>query len=51
MEVIDGADVFVGVSGPDVLPAEAVALMAPNPVIFACSNGIPIKPALAHAVR
>lgn len=30
MEVIDGADVFVGVSGPDVLPAEAVALMAPT---------------------
>ncbi len=52
MEVIDGADVFVGVSGPDVLPAEAVALMAANPVIFACSNPDPeIKPALAHAVR
>ena len=28
MDVIDGADVFVGVSGPDVLPAEAVALMS-----------------------
>ena len=52
MDVIDGADVFVGVSGPDVLPAEAVALMAPNPVIFACSNPDPeIKPALAHSVR
>jgi hypothetical protein len=49
MDVIDGADVFVGVSGPDVLPAEAVALMAPNPVIFACSNPDPeIKPALAR---
>jgi malate dehydrogenase (oxaloacetate-decarboxylating)(NADP+) len=44
--------VFVGVSGPDVLPAEAVALMAPRPVIFACSNPDPeIKPSLAHAVR
>ena len=32
--------------------AEAVALMAPNPVIFACSNPDPeIKPALAHSVR
>lgn len=52
MEVIEGADVFVGVSGPDVLPVEAVALMAPNPVIFACSNPDPeIKPALAHGVR
>ncbi|HGY5296871.1 TPA: malic enzyme-like NAD(P)-binding protein [Aeromonas salmonicida] len=52
MDVIEGADVFVGVSGPDVLPAEAVALMAPNPVIFACSNPDPeIKPSLAHSVR
>ncbi|MFO6424495.1 malic enzyme-like NAD(P)-binding protein [Motilimonas sp. KMU-193] len=51
-DVIAGADVFVGVSGPDVLPAEAVALMAPNPVIFACSNPDPeIKPELAHSVR
>ncbi|MCE2570779.1 malic enzyme-like NAD(P)-binding protein [Motilimonas eburnea] len=51
-DVIAGADVFVGVSGPDVLPAEAVALMASNPVIFACSNPDPeIKPELAHSVR
>ncbi|QHJ12602.1 NADP-dependent malic enzyme [Paraglaciecola mesophila] len=51
-DALDGADVFVGVSGPDVLPAEALALMAPNPVIFACSNPDPeIKPELAHSVR
>ncbi|ENY72996.1 malic enzyme-like NAD(P)-binding protein [Aeromonas diversa] len=51
-EVIKGADVFVGVSGPDVLPVEAVALMAPNPVIFACSNPDPeIRPELAKSVR
>ncbi|OIN09586.1 malic enzyme-like NAD(P)-binding protein [Oceanisphaera psychrotolerans] len=51
-DVITDADIFVGVSGPDVLPAEAVALMAPNPVIFACSNPDPeIKPELAHSVR
>ncbi|WMC10296.1 malate dehydrogenase [Oceanimonas pelagia] len=51
-DVITDADVFVGVSGPDVLPAEAVKLMAPNPVIFACSNPDPeIKPELAHATR
>jgi malate dehydrogenase (oxaloacetate-decarboxylating)(NADP+) len=51
-DALDGADVFVGVSGPDVLPPEALALMAPNPVIFACSNPDPeIKPELAHAVR
>lgn len=51
-DVITDADVFVGVSGPDVLPAEAVAMMAKNPVIFACSNPDPeIKPELAHSVR
>lgn len=51
-DVMDGADVFVGVSGPDLLPPEALKLMAPKPVIFACSNPDPeIKPALAHKVR
>ncbi|GAA6182971.1 malic enzyme-like NAD(P)-binding protein [Aliiglaciecola sp. NS0011-25] len=51
-DVMDGADVFVGVSGPDVLPASALKLMAANPVIFACSNPDPeIKPELAHSVR
>ncbi|MFA3791528.1 malic enzyme-like NAD(P)-binding protein [Aliiglaciecola sp. SL4] len=51
-DVMDGADVFVGVSGPDVLPAEALKLMADNPVIFACSNPDPeIKPELAHKTR
>lgn len=51
-DVMNGADVFVGVSGPDVLPAEAVAMMADKPVIFACSNPDPeIKPELAHATR
>ncbi|MBU2878868.1 MULTISPECIES: malic enzyme-like NAD(P)-binding protein [Alteromonadaceae] len=51
-DVMDGADVFVGVSGPDVLPASALKLMAANPVIFACSNPDPeIKPELAHKVR
>jgi malate dehydrogenase (oxaloacetate-decarboxylating)(NADP+) len=51
-DALEGADVFVGVSGPDVLPPEALKLMADKPVIFACSNPDPeIKPALAHAVR
>lgn len=51
-DVIDGADVFVGVSGPDVLTAEHVQMMAPNPVIFACSNPDPeIKPEVALAAR
>ncbi len=51
-EVMDGADVFVGVSGPDVLPPSALKLMAENPIVFACSNPDPeIKPELAHQVR
>jgi malate dehydrogenase (oxaloacetate-decarboxylating)(NADP+) len=51
-DAIEGADVFVGVSGPNLLPPEALKLMVPKPVIFACSNPDPeIKPELAHAVR
>ncbi len=51
-DVIDGADVFVGVSGPNLLSAEHVKMMADNPVIFACSNPDPeIKPEIAHAAR
>lgn len=51
-DAIDGADVFVGVSGPNVLFPEHVKLMAPNPIIFACSNPDPeIKPELALATR
>jgi len=51
-DAICGADVFVGVSGPDLLPAEALKLMAPNPIVFACSNPDPeIKPELAKATR
>ncbi|GIC79086.1 malic enzyme-like NAD(P)-binding protein [Moritella sp. F3] len=51
-DAINGADVFVGVSGPNVLSAEDVKLMADNPIIFACSNPDPeIKPELAHGAR
>lgn len=46
------ADVFIGVSGPDVLSADMVASMAANPVVFALSNPDPeIHPELAHSVR
>ncbi|WP_114326917.1 malic enzyme-like NAD(P)-binding protein [Candidatus Colwellia aromaticivorans] len=51
-DAIEGADVFVGVSGPNLLSPEQVKLMAPNPIIFACSNPDPeIKPELALAAR
>lgn len=46
------ADVFVGVSGPDILTAEMLTSMAPNPIVFALSNPDPeIDPRLAHSVR
>jgi len=51
-DAIEGADVFVGVSGPNLLSAEHVKMMAERPIIFACSNPEPeIKPELALSVR
>ena len=51
-DACEGADVFVGLSGPDLLTAEMLSSMAPNPVVFACSNPDPeIKPELALATR
>ncbi|MCF7353580.1 malic enzyme-like NAD(P)-binding protein [Vibrio sp. CK2-1] len=51
-DVIAGADLFLGVSGPNLLPPEALVLMADKPVVFACSNPDPeIKPELAAKVR
>ena len=40
-DVIDGADVFIGVSGPGVLKKEMVAKMAKDPIVFAMSNPVP----------
>jgi len=51
-DVIDGADIFIGVSGPNLLSPELLKTMAENPIVFACSNPDPeIKPELAHEVR
>ncbi len=47
-----GADVFVGLSGANLLSPEDLKRMAPNPVVFACSNPDPeIQPELARQVR
>ena len=51
-DAIEGADVFVGVSGPNLLSPEQLLKMASKPIVFACSNPDPeIKPDLAHSVR
>ena len=47
-----GADVFIGVSGPNLLRGDQLASMAPNPIIFALSNPNPeIMPQLAKQIR
>ncbi|MGY0135033.1 NADP-dependent malic enzyme, partial [Bordetella bronchiseptica] len=51
-EVIEGADVFLGLSAGNVLKPEMVAAMAANPLILALANPNPeILPEAAHAVR
>ncbi len=51
-DAIDGADVFIGLSGADLLSAEMLLSMASRPVIFACSNPDPeIRPEVALATR
>ncbi|SPM35549.1 Malic enzyme [Mycobacterium rhizamassiliense] len=47
VEALDGADVFLGLSG-GVVPEELIATMAPNGIVFALSNPDPeIHPELA----
>jgi malate dehydrogenase (oxaloacetate-decarboxylating) len=40
-EVIDGMDLFIGLSGARVMPASALARMAPDPIVFAMANPTP----------
>jgi malate dehydrogenase (oxaloacetate-decarboxylating)(NADP+) len=51
-EVIQGADVFLGLSAGGVLKPEMVAAMGPRPLILALANPTPeILPELAQSVR
>ncbi|HQS03239.1 MAG: malate dehydrogenase [Halothiobacillus sp. 24-54-40] len=51
-DALRGADVFIGLSAPNLLSAEMLASMAPRPVVFALANPDPeISPPLAHSVR
>ncbi len=40
-DIIEGADMFLGLSGPGALTKEMVAKMAPDPIIFALANPVP----------
>lgn len=51
-EAIEGADVFLGLSAPEVLDGEMVRKMAERPLILALANPTPeILPEVAHAAR
>ncbi len=40
-EVMEGADVFIGVSAPNMLTADDVRKMATDPIVFAMANPVP----------
>jgi malate dehydrogenase (oxaloacetate-decarboxylating)(NADP+) len=51
-DAVNGADVFVGLSGSNLLSAEMLLSMADRPIVFACSNPDPeIRPELARETR
>lgn len=51
-EAMEGVDVFIGVSGPNLVTPAMVKSMAARPIVFALANPDPeILPAKAHAAR
>lgn len=49
-EIMEGADLFIGVSGPGIVTQEMVRSMSPQAMVFALSNPVPeIMPELALA--
>jgi malate dehydrogenase (oxaloacetate-decarboxylating) len=40
-EVLEGADLFIGLSGARVIPPEALGRMNPDPIVFAMANPTP----------
>jgi len=51
-DIVPGADVFLGLSGPGALKPEWVAQMAPKPLVFALANPTPeILPEQVKAIR
>lgn len=51
-DVIDNADIFLGLSAPNVITGEQVSRMAASPFILALANPDPeISPGIVHSVR
>ncbi len=51
-EALTNADVFIGVSGPNLMTPDMLLAMAKNPIVFALSNPVPeIMPEIAYKVR
>ncbi|GAA0417644.1 malic enzyme [Cocleimonas flava] len=52
LDACTGADVFIGLSGPNLLSVEALKAMADHPIVFALSNPDPeIDPEVAREAR
>ncbi|HKL74023.1 MAG TPA: malic enzyme-like NAD(P)-binding protein [Clostridia bacterium] len=48
IDAMRGADIFIGVSAPNVATKEMIKVMAPNPIVFPMANPVPeIMPELA----
>jgi malate dehydrogenase (oxaloacetate-decarboxylating)(NADP+) len=51
-DAMEGADIFIGVSGPDLVTKAMLGSMADKPIVFALSNPVPeIRPEVAWSVR
>ena len=50
LDALDGADVFLGLSGPNLFAASELARMAERPIVFPLANPTPeVDPVAAHA--
>jgi len=51
-DALNGADIFLGLSGPNMVTGEQIATMADNAIVFACANPVPeIMPEIVNEVR
>lgn len=51
-DAMTGADILLGLSGPDMISREQIMLLAEKPIIFACANPVPeIMPEIVEEAR